>query len=85
MPTITLTPEQERFAAEAVAQGRYRDLAAVVDAGLRLLLQAEAERAAFIASLEAAQAEGERDGFFTIDDVEREMDAIIDAAERRRA
>ena len=85
MPTIALTPEQERFAAEAVAQGRYPDLAAVVDAGLRLLLQAETERAAFIASLEAAQAEGERDGFFTIDDVEREMDAIIDAAERRRA
>ena len=85
MTTVTLTPEQARFAAEAVAQGRYRDVGAVVQASLELLQRADAERAAFIASLAAAQAEGERDGFFTIEAVGQEIDAIIDAAERRRA
>jgi len=85
MTTVTLTPEQAQFAAEAVAQGRYRDVGEVVQAGLALLQQAQAEVAAFVASLEEAQAEGERDGFLTIEEVEREIDAIIEAAERRRA
>ena len=82
MTTVTLTPEQERFAAEAVAQGRYRDVDEVVQAGLALLQQAQAEVAAFVASLE--QAEGEREGFVTIEQVEREINAIIEAAERLR-
>ena len=82
---MTLTPEQESFAAQAVAEGRFRDIGDVVGASLALLQRAEAERAAFIASLEAAQAEGERDGFVTLDQVEGEMDEIIEAAERRRA
>ncbi|MDU7524189.1 MAG: type II toxin-antitoxin system ParD family antitoxin [Roseomonas mucosa] len=82
---MTLTPEQESFAAQAVAEGRFRDVGEVVGASLVLLQRAEAERAALIASLEAAQAEGERDGFATLDEVEREMDEIIEAAERRRA
>jgi len=85
MTSVTLTPEQAQFAAEAVAQGRYRDVGEVVQAGLALLQQAQAEVAAFVASLEEAQAEGERDGFLTIEEVEREIDAIIEAAERRRA
>ena len=33
MDSITLAPELERFAAEAVASGRYRDMSAVVAAG----------------------------------------------------
>ena len=51
---------------------------------MSLLQRAEADRAAFIASIDQAQAEGERDGFFTIEEVEADMDAIIDAAERRK-
>jgi putative addiction module CopG family antidote len=39
MDDITLTPDLERFAAEAVAAGRYRDMSAVVQAGLSLLKQ----------------------------------------------
>ena len=85
MTTVTLTPEQARFAAEAVAQGRYPTVEAMVGASFDLLRQAEAERAAFVASLEAAEAEGERDGFFTIDEVVQEMDALIAAAERQSA
>ena len=41
---VTLPPELERFAEEAVAAGRYRDLSDVVAAGVSLLRRAEAER-----------------------------------------
>jgi putative addiction module CopG family antidote len=85
MTTITLTPEQARFAAEAVAQGRYRDLAEVVEVGLTLLRRAEAERAAFVASPEDAEAEGERNGFPAADEVHREMTAVLDEFARCRA
>ena len=40
---------------------------------------------AFKASLDAAIAESERDGYFTIDQVLAEMDEIIDAAEKRQS
>ncbi len=74
---VTLPPELERFAAEAVAAGRYRNVSDALAAGLRLLQQAEAEVAAFGASLEAARAEAERDGSVTIDELAAELDAII--------
>ncbi len=57
----------------------------MIEAAVGLLKRAEMERTAFIASLEAAQAEGERSGFFTIEEVEAELDAIIDDAQRRGA
>ena len=84
MDDVTLPPELERFAEEAVAAGRYRDLSELVAAGVGLLRRAEAERAAFNASLEEAEAEGERDGFFTVDDVHAEMQGIIDEARRTK-
>lgn len=74
---MTLTPELERFATEAVAAGRYRDLAEVVQAGVSLLQRSEAEVTAFVTSLDEAQAEGERDGFFAIEDVHREMTEML--------
>lgn len=85
MDAVTLPPELERFAADAVAAGRYRDLAEVVAAGVRLLQQAEVEVAEFVASLDAARAEGERDGFVTIDELATELDAIIAEETRGRA
>lgn len=84
MDTVTLPPDLESFVADAVARGEYRDVSDVVRAGVRLLQRAETERANLVASLERAAAEGERDGS-TIEDVERELDAIIEAAGRRRA
>jgi antitoxin ParD1/3/4 len=84
MDDVTLTPELERFAAEAIATGRYRDVSEVVRAGLSLLKEAEAEVADFVASLDEAQAEGERDGFLSADEVERRVRAAIaDVAARR--
>lgn len=82
---VTLPPELERFAAEAVAAGRYRDLSEVVRAGVSLLRRQDAARAAFVTSLDTAIAEGERAGFFTIEEVEREMDQIIEEAAHARA
>jgi antitoxin ParD1/3/4 len=84
MTTVTLSPELERFAAEAVAQGRYRDLSDVIQAGLTLLRDAEAELSEFVRSLEEAQAEGERDGFLSAAEVERRVRAAIAEAAARR-
>jgi len=84
MDSVTLSPELESFVASAVAKGRYRDVSDVVRAGVRLLQQVEAERVAFIASLEEAQAEGERDGFLTSEDVHREMTEMLDEIARAR-
>jgi antitoxin ParD1/3/4 len=77
MDNVTLPPELERFVAEAIAAGRYGSASEAVAAGLSLLQQAEAEVAAFVASLEAARAEAERDGLVTIDELAAELDAII--------
>jgi antitoxin ParD1/3/4 len=60
---IHLTPELEAFARDCVASGRFNNVSEVIRSGLRLLQDAEHERAAFIASLEEARAEGARDGF----------------------
>ena len=77
MDTVTLPPGLERFASEAVAAGRYRDLSEVVTAGMRLLQREEAELAAFVDSLEAARAEADRDGWVSLDEMTAEMDRII--------
>jgi antitoxin ParD1/3/4 len=82
MNAITLPPDLERFADDIVAQGRFRDVSEVVRAGMTLLQRAEAERAAFIASLDDAMAEGERDGFLTIEEVMRDADALIEEMAR---
>jgi putative addiction module CopG family antidote len=85
MDSITLTPELEQFAEEAVAAGRYRDVSEVVQAGVALLKQAEAEVSAFVSSLEEARAEGEQDGFLTAEEVHREMTAMLDEMARAKA
>ena len=82
---VTLSPELEQFAAEAVAAGRYRDVSEVVQAGLSLLQRAEAEVTEFVTSLEEARAEGERDGFLTAQQVERRVRAAIQDATVRRS
>ena len=83
MDPVTLPPDLQRFAEDEVAAGRFRNLSEVAAAGVALLRRAEAERAAFIASLEAAEAEADRDGWVSLDEMVAEMDAII--AEKRDA
>jgi Arc/MetJ-type ribon-helix-helix transcriptional regulator len=48
-----------------VASGRYRDMSAVVAAGVDLLQRTKAARAALLASVTAAQDEGDRTGDVT--------------------
>ncbi len=85
MNDLTLPLDLQRFADEAVASGRYRDVSEVVRAGLSLLQQAEAEAAEFVATLEDARAEGERDGFLTAEEVQRRARAAIAETAARRA
>lgn len=85
MDGVILPPELEQFAADAVAAGRYRDTAEVVQAGVRLLQTAEAEVAEFVASLEAAREESNRDGWVSLDDMLAEMDHIISETADRQA
>jgi antitoxin ParD1/3/4 len=82
---VSLTPELERFAREVVAEGRYNNVSEVVRQGLRMLQDAEERRRAFNASLDAAVAESERDGYYSADQVLAEMDDIIAAAEKRQS
>lgn len=77
MDGVSLPPDLEQFAADAVAAGRYRDTADVVCAGVKLLQRAEAEVADFVASLETARDEANRDGWVSLDEMLAEMDQII--------
>lgn len=77
MDDLQLSPDLQKFADEAVADGHYQDFAALVRAGLELLRESHAEVAAFVASLEEAQAEGERDGFLTAEEVETRVRSVI--------
>ena len=85
MDAVTLPPELERFAAEAIAAGRYRDVADVVAAGVSLLRRQEQARAGLLASVLAARDEGDRTGYLSLEAVEQEMQAVIAGAVRRTA
>ena len=78
MTDVTLPPELERFAAEAIAAGRFRDLNELLAAGVDLLKQHEAARAAFVKTLDDAVAEADRDGWLTVEEVHAEMTALIE-------
>ena len=78
MNAVTLPPDLERFADEAVARGRFRDVNEVVRAGLILLQQSEVELAEFVESLDAAKAEGQRVGCRSLDQVMHDADALLE-------
>lgn len=82
---VSLTPELEQFAHGCVENGRFNNVSEVVRSALRMLKDAEEQRAAFVRSLDEAVDEGKRDGFFTIKEVERDARAAVDAVRQRRA
>ncbi|HXA23112.1 MAG TPA: type II toxin-antitoxin system ParD family antitoxin [Acetobacteraceae bacterium] len=84
MPNVSLTPELERFAESCVQSGRYNSVSEVTRAALRLLQQVEQQRREFLAILDAAEAEGEREGFLTMEEVMQDLDEAIEAASRPR-
>jgi putative addiction module CopG family antidote len=77
MDNVTLPPELERFAAEAVAAGRYRDVSDVVVAGVRLLQRQDEARAELLASVLVAKEESDREGYLTGDEVAARVRATI--------
>ena len=81
---VHLTPELERFAQSCVRDGRYNNVSEVVRSALRLLQDQEERRVAFVASLQAATAEAERDGFIPASTVEANVLQAINAVVRRR-
>ena len=81
---VHLTPELERFAQSCVESGRYNNVSEVVRSGLRICKTLKQRRAAFVGSLEASRAEGERLGFSTIEEVEAEVRQVIAAARSRK-
>ncbi len=80
---VHLTPELERFAQVCVETGRFNNVSEVVRSALRMLQDVEERRAAFVASLEEAVAEGDRDGFVSSADVEAEVMATVGAVRAR--
>lgn len=81
---VHLTPELERFARDCVEGGRYNNVSEVVRSGLRLLQDAEERRRNFNAMLLQAEAEADRDGSATIDDVLAEADTLIESSAAAR-
>ena len=77
MTSVTLPPELEQFATEAIAAGRYRDVSEVIEAGVSLLKRQEQARAELLGSVLAAKAESERDGYLTGDEVAERVRATI--------
>lgn len=77
MTNVILSPEQERFAAEVMANGRYRNLHEVIGAALDGLKSLEAQRAELLVSVLAARDEAERDGYLTSDDLIERVEARI--------
>jgi antitoxin ParD1/3/4 len=78
---VYLSKELERFARQCVAEGRYNNVSEVVRSALRMLQDAEDRRRAFNASLVEAVAEADRDGGYTLDQVEADIDGIVGTAE----
>jgi antitoxin ParD1/3/4 len=81
---VSLTPELERFARECVESGGYNNVSEVMRSALRLLQERDRRRDAFEAMLKDVQAEADRVGTYSLEEVMAEMDQIIADAECRR-
>jgi putative addiction module CopG family antidote len=74
---VTLPPELDRFAIDAVAAGRYRDFSELVAAGVSLPQRQEQARAELLASVLVAKEESDRNGYLTGDEVGERVRATI--------
>ena len=79
---VSLTPALERFARKCVKSGRYGNVSEVVRSALRLLQEAEVRREQFEATLKEAEAEADRKGTFTAEQVLADADRIIAGSRR---
>ena len=74
---MALPPELERFAAEAIAAGRYRDKAELLAAGVSLLQRQERARVELLTPVLTAKADGDSDGYLTGDEVAARVRARV--------
>lgn len=77
MDGTILPPELDRFAAEAVASGRFESRDALIAAGVELLKRQDDERARLLASVHAARDEAERDGYLTGDQLMERVETLL--------
>lgn len=82
MPDVSLAPEQQRFVDALVASGRFANASEVMAHALRMMQQAEEKRERFVKMLYEASEEADRDGTLSMEEVEREVTAVIEAARR---
>ncbi len=73
--SIQLTDDLERFARDCVDAGRYDTVDEVVRSALRLMRDAERQRAEFNAMLVEATAQADREGTFTAEEIFAHIDA----------
>jgi antitoxin ParD1/3/4 len=83
--SISLTDEQESYARSLVNAGRYSSLSAVLQQGLEMLRRDNETRDAEIAGLRALIDQRRSEGFVSLEDSEREIDAILERKRRDRA
>jgi len=81
---VHLTPDLEQFARRCVESGRYNNVSEVVRSALRMLQDSEVRREQFMNMLREAEAESERDGFVSVEELTADIEDIIAQAERRR-
>lgn len=79
--SISLTDSQEAFARRLVEEGRYSSLSAVLQQGLELLRTETEAKEAEIAALRALLEERAKGPFISMEESDREIDAMI---ERKR-
>jgi len=79
---VSLPPALERFARKCVKSGRYSNVSEVVRSALRLLQETEARREQFEATLKEAEAEADRVGTRTVDEVAATLDKVLDRGRR---
>jgi antitoxin ParD1/3/4 len=79
---VYLTPQLEKFARKCVKSGRYNNVSEVVRSALRLLQEAEERKRQFMKTLREAEAEADRVGTFTVEQVAAEAEKIIAAARK---
>ena len=83
--SISLTDEQESYARGLVNAGRYSSLSAVLQQGLEMLRRDNETRDAEIAGLRVLIDQRRSEGFVSLEESEREIDAMLERKRRDRA
>ena len=77
MIKIDLPAEVESFARQCVTDGRFQSLDEVVASAIQLLRDHDEAKRRFTAMLEEAEAEGDREGWISADELDAELAQIM--------